>query len=106
MRTELIVAPVVVAMTAVSIPVPVMGSIMVAVVLIETVTIILVKLPPAPASDAVVIIDMAEMLWFRPFPAEPVLESRVGGGCRTFAARSAAPPAFRLRRDSGMVFGG
>ena len=68
MGTKLMGSPAVVeiAMTVASIPVPipVVVSIMTPIVLIETVTIIMVKLLPAAACDAMVIVDTREMLWF------------------------------------------
>jgi hypothetical protein len=81
-----------IAMTDVSIMIPIMVSIMAPVVLIRT----------AAVCDAVVIVDTGEMRWFRPFPAEPVLESRGGRG---FAVCNAAPSAFRFRRISGVALG-
>jgi hypothetical protein len=97
MGTKLIVPPSVVeiAMTVVSIMIliPIMVSNMAPVVLIKT----------AAVCDAVVIVDTRKMQWFWPFPAEPVLESRIGRGRHTFAAGSAAPSAFRLRRNPGMA---
>jgi hypothetical protein len=89
MRTKLIVPPSVVEITMMIVPIMVPIPIVAPVVLIET----------AAVRDAVVIVDTREMLWFWPLPAEPVLESRVGRGCRTFAASNAAPSALRLRRN-------
>lgn len=68
MRPKLMMTPDVVeiAMTAVSItvPIPIMVSIMTPIVLIKTVMIVPVKLLPAAACDAMVIIDTREMLRF------------------------------------------
>jgi len=99
MGTKLMAVPadIEIAMTVVSITtlIPIMVSIMAPIVLIEV----------TAACDAMVIVDTGKMLWFCPLPAERVLESRGGRGCRTFAACSSAPSAFRLRRNSGMVPG-
>jgi hypothetical protein len=99
MGTKLLVAPAVVEIAvmvvSIMVPIPIMVSIMTPIILIETVTIILVKLLPAAACDAMVIVHTREVL----------LECRGGPGCRPFAAFRAAPSAFRLRRNAGMVLG-
>jgi hypothetical protein len=86
MVTSLLVAPAIaeIAMMAVSImvPIPIVVSIMAPIILIEAV-IVVVELLPATGRD-------------------PMFICR---GWRAFAAHSAAPSAFRLRRNSGMVPG-
>ena len=59
-----IVMPAVAITVPVAVMVPIVVPIMTPIVLVETVTIILVKLIPTAAGDAVVIVDTREMLWF------------------------------------------
>ena len=116
MGTKLMVAPAVVeiAMTVVSImvPVPIMVSIMVSImpvmtpiVLIETVTIILVELLPAADRGVFVFVYSREMLKFLTSPAGRVFELRCGRGYRALAARSAAASAFSRRGKPVVALG-
>ena len=112
MGTKLMVAPAVVeiAMTVVSImvPVPIMVSIMpvmTPIVLIETVTIILVELLPAADRGVFVFVYSREMLKFLTSPAGRVFELRCGRGYRALAARSAAASAFSRRGKPVVALG-
>lgn len=59
-----IAVEIVVTAVSVAVPIAIVVPIMTPIVLVETVTIILVKLIPAAAGDAVVIVETREMLRF------------------------------------------